>query len=43
LVSEDVPLLKNLVTGVFPGYEITRPEDKVLREAVAIECKKRHL
>lgn len=41
LVAEDIPLLSNLVSGVFPGTEIPKIEDPSLYNALLIECKRR--
>ena len=43
LVSEDVPLLKMLIKGVFPGSNIPPIEDEKLLEKLEIECESRFL
>ena len=43
LISEDAPLLQNLIKGVFPEAEIPQIEDVKLREAISEECSDRHL
>ena len=43
LVSEDVPLIKMLIKGVFPGSDIPPIEDAELMEKLEIECDMRFL
>jgi dynein heavy chain 1 len=43
LVAEDIPLLSNLLLGVFPGAEIPKIRDEKLFEALKIECQRRFL
>ena len=43
LVADDVPLLANLLTGVFPGSDIPSIREKELREALAWVCSRRSL
>ena len=43
LVAEDIPLLSNLLLGVFPGADIPKIKDEKLLEAIKIECNRRFL
>ncbi len=43
LVAEDVPLLANLLAGVFPGAEIPLIREQALRDAIAAVCQTRLL
>lgn len=43
LVAEDIPLLSNLLLGVFPGAEIPKIRDEKLFDALKIECQRRFL
>ncbi|KAK8797138.1 hypothetical protein WA158_004348 [Blastocystis sp. Blastoise] len=40
LVAEDIPLLKSLVAGVFPGYNIRDIDSIALKNQIKEECKK---
>jgi len=40
LVSEDIPLLSSLLSGVFPGSDIIQIQDQKLRDAVEAMCTK---
>ena len=43
LVAEDIPLLSNLLLGVFPGADIPKIRDDKLFDALKIECQRRFL
>ena len=43
LIAEDVPLLSNLLSGVFPGSDIPPIREEKLREAIMKVCTKRNL
>ena len=43
LISDDAPLLENLIKGVFPQANIPQIEDLRLRDAIMEECVSRHL
>lgn len=43
LIAEDIPLLSNLLSGVFPGSEIPPIREEKLREAIIKVCSKRNL
>ncbi|EPQ28904.1 uncharacterized protein PFL1_03705 [Pseudozyma flocculosa PF-1] len=43
LIAEDVPLLKSLLSDVFPGVEYKPVNLDVLREHIAAVCAERHL
>ena len=43
LVADDIPLLSNLLLGVFPGAEIPKPQDEKLMDALKLECQRRFL
>jgi dynein heavy chain 1 len=43
LVAEDIPLLSNLLLGVFPGADIPKVREEKLLEALKIECQRRFL
>lgn len=43
LIAEDVPLLSNLLSGVFPGSDIPPIREEKLREAIVKICGKRNL
>ena len=43
LISDDCPLLENLIKGVFPGCDVPRVDDEKLIKAVEDQCIKRFL
>lgn len=43
LVADDVPLLNNLLTGVFPGADFLQIEETRLRETLVLLCRKHNL
>lgn len=43
LVAEDIPLLFNLLSDVFPGIEYTRAEMKALKEHIRKVCQDMYL
>jgi len=43
LVAEDIPLLSNLLSGVFPGSQINPIKEDKLKEAILQVCEKRNL
>lgn len=43
LVAQDVPLLRSLLSGVFPGSDITMLEEKVLCDEIERLCSLRHM
>ena len=43
LVSDDIPLLSSLLSGVFPGSDIMQLQDSKLREAIETMCMKYNL
>ena len=43
LVAEDIPLLRSLVSGVFPGYTIRDIDAAALKSQIQIECGNRLL
>jgi dynein heavy chain 1 len=43
LVADDVPLLNNLLTGVFPGADFLQIEETRLRETLVQLCRKHNL
>lgn len=43
LVSEDVPLLSNLLSGVFPGSAIPEIKEEELRREIEKVCARRNL
>jgi len=43
LVAEDVPLLSNLLSGVFPGMDLMRIEEEKLNDILVELCKKHNL
>jgi dynein heavy chain 1 len=43
LISEDGPLLRSLITGVFPSTKVPPIEDKVLEEKLPLEFDRRFL
>uniref|UniRef100_A0A0G4FLJ2 Dynein heavy chain, cytoplasmic n=1 Tax=Chromera velia CCMP2878 TaxID=1169474 RepID=A0A0G4FLJ2_9ALVE len=43
LVAQDIPLLRSLLSGVFPGADIVAIEEKVLTDEIKRLCKLKHL
>ena len=43
LISDDCPLLENLIKGVFPGCDVPRVDDEKLIQAIEEQCIKRFL
>ena len=43
LIAEDIPLLRNLLSGVFPGADILPIHEEVLLAALRTLCKKHNL
>lgn len=43
LIAEDIPLLYNLLSDVFPGISYTQAEMKGLRRELAKVCEEMHL
>eukprot|EP00923_Selenidium_pygospionis_P010873 GHVN01019032.1.p1 GENE.GHVN01019032.1~~GHVN01019032.1.p1 ORF type:complete len:2863 (-),score=448.94 GHVN01019032.1:301-8082(-) len=43
LVAQDVPLLRSLLSGVFPGADIVSVDEKLLEDEIRKLCQVRHL